>query len=356
MRRQPWIGSASFDGAFILGPALVVTALVLCFRGFFATHDVSPAIWVILVVGVDVTHVYSTLYRTYFDRAEFARRRTLYTAAPLLGWLAFACLYSLGSMVFWRVLAYLAVFHFVRQQYGFMMIYSRHERGCRLIDKAAIYAATVFPLAWWHTHPRHFAWFIEGDFLTASLPWVGNAAALVYVAIIALYVVKEIGATRRLGFNWPRNLLLAGTALSWSIGIMALDSDLAFTATNVLAHGIPYLALVWLYGRTSVRHRPARLFGMVAGARYFSAAYLPLFLAVPVLLAYAEEGFWDGLVWLEHPKIFSAFAALPAIGNPDLLTWVVPLLALPQITHYVVDAFIWRVRGSDDAVLREMLA
>ncbi len=47
--------------------------------------------------------------------------------APLLGWLAFVALYSLGSMVFWRVLAYLAVFHFIRQQYGFMMIYRRND-------------------------------------------------------------------------------------------------------------------------------------------------------------------------------------------------------------------------------------
>jgi len=340
---QPWIDSAGYDGTFILGPALFVTAAVLVFRPFFVTHPVSPILWALLIVGVDVAHVYSTLYSTYFDRAEFHRRRTLYTAAPVLGWAVFACLYSLGPMLFWRVLAYLAAFHFVRQQYGFMMIYSRRDQNHHRIDGAAIYGATAFPLIWWHTHPRHFAWFIDGDFFQIACPWLGNIAALLYAAILLAYAVKETAMTRRHGFNWPRNLLLAGTALSWGVGIVALDSDLAFTALNVLAHGIPYMALIWRQGR--VRGR----------LPVFAPTWLPLFVALPVLLAYCEEGIWDRLVWSDHPELFALFDSLQPIEDPALLALIVPLLALPQITHYVLDAFIWR-RSSADPSLRAMLA
>ena len=42
----------------------------------------------------------------------------------------------------------------------------------------------------------------------------------------------------------------ASAIIAWGVGIVGSDSDLAFTALNVLAHGIPYLALVWLHGRT----------------------------------------------------------------------------------------------------------
>jgi len=140
---QPWIGGCAFDASFILAPAYAITACVLCFPGFFQSHEVTPLLWALLIIGVDVAHVYSTLYRTYFDPLEFRRRRTLYLLVPVLGFLGFAALYSLGDMVFWRVLAYLAVFHFIRQQYGFMMIYRRDERRYPGIDKAAIYAATL---------------------------------------------------------------------------------------------------------------------------------------------------------------------------------------------------------------------
>jgi hypothetical protein len=55
-----------------------------------------------------------------------------------------------------------------------------------------------------------------------------------------------------------------------------------------------------------------------------------------------EEGLWDGLVWREHGTVFGWFAHLPTVGSSALLRWVVPLLALPQATHYVLDGFIWR--------------
>lgn len=332
MTSQPWIGAAGFDIAFILAPGIAVSLVVLGFPAWFTTRDVSPLLWAALIVGVDVTHVYSTLYRTYFDAAEFRRSRTLYILAPLLGWMAFALLYSLGSMVFWRCLAYLAAFHFVRQQYGFMMLYGRWERERRWIDQAAIYAATLYPLAWWHLHPRQFDWFVAGDFLSLRSPLVADLLLAAYVAIMAAYAVKETALswrTRRI--NWPRNLLLLSTALSWWIGIIALDSDLAFTAVNVLAHGIPYMALVWLYGNR--RSTPSIL---------FSPVWVPIFLLLPFLLAYLEEGLWDGLVWAEHPALFPAFAALPLVDSKDVLVLLVPLLALPQITHYILDGFIWR--------------
>jgi hypothetical protein len=355
---RPWIGGPAFDSVFILAPAYAITALVLCFPAFFRSHEVTPLLWAALIVGVDVAHVYSTLYRTYFDPLEFRQRRALYVMAPLLGWLAFVALYSLGPMVFWRVLAYLAVFHFIRQQYGFMMIYRRHERGSPALDRAAIYAATLYPLLWWHCHQRHFSWFVEGDFFRLNQPWIANAALPVYLAILAAYGVKEWLSWRASGrFNVPRNLLLAGTALSWWTGIIVLDSDLAFTATNVLAHGIPYMALIWLYGRNSARRDNTRpLLGLIPSGRFYSLAFVPLFLALPILFAYVEEGLWDGLVWTEHPALFRLFDSLPAIGDSDILVWLVPLLALPQITHYVLDAFIWRLRQPETGWKQTMFA
>ena len=153
-----------------------------------------------------------------------------------------------------------------------------------------------------------------------------------YAGAMARYLVKEIRAVRAEGFNWPRNLLLAGTALSWVVGIMAVDSDLVFTAANVVAHGVPYVALVWLHGRW-----------MRGGVvRLFSVAWLPLFLLVPLVLAYVEEGAWDGLVWVERTALFAPFAGWGVVVDEGVLAVLMPLLALPQITHYVLDAFIWR--------------
>ena len=44
-------------------------------------------------------------------------------------------------------------------------------------------------------------------------------------------------------------LLLALTAASWNLGIVAFDDDRVFTLTNVVLHGVPY---IWKQG--SGRH------------------------------------------------------------------------------------------------------
>src|SRR5262245_48645192 len=113
---QPWIHSATLDTVFILLPSLAATIVVLIFRNSFGGDaSLSVAQWVVLVLLVDVAHVYSTLYRTYFDPEEFQSRRTLYILIPIVAAVGGILLYGLSALTFWRALAYLAVFHFVRQ-------------------------------------------------------------------------------------------------------------------------------------------------------------------------------------------------------------------------------------------------
>ena len=345
-----WIHSPVFDGALILGPAVVSVLLVL-FVPTLRAERLPPWGWLVLVVGIDVAHVWSSLYRTYLDPDELRRRRTHYVATPLICFGAGVVLYSLGSLAFWRVLAYLAVLHFVRQQYGFVMLY-RHRSGERgrldaTIDKAAIYAAMLYPLTYWHaTDDRAFAWFVAGDFL--RLPaWTAGAAGVLYAGALGAFAVRQgQPAVRGEPLSWGKIGIVASTAASWYVGIVAFNSDFAFTVTNVVAHGLPYLALVWLYGRrkwiapTSWRtwlYRPALLW---------------VFVGVTILLAYLEEGAWDLLVWREHASLFGGWR-LPTLPD-EVLAVIVPALILPQATHYVLDAWIWKFDGSNPG-LREFL-
>ncbi len=349
---QPWLFSSAFDLAFILGPALIVVGILLVFQGQWgAVSTIPPWIWLLLVVGVDVSHVYSTIFRTYLDKQELKQRQALYTLVPLGAWVVGCLLYSIDSSVFWRVLAYLAVFHFVRQQYGFMMIYGRQERDLPLIykqlDKAAIYMATLYPLIYWHCHERSFNWFIAGDFFTFNLPLVSNVAGGFYLTVLFAYTIKEFKLWKRSGtINLPRNLLLIGTAVSWFAGIVAFDNDLAFTATNILAHGIPYMALIWVYGFNNKaindsKHSP---FIQTWIGKLFNWKFVPLYIGALFLLAYLEEWAWNGLVWRDHPFLFRFSEVLPAVQSEHTHVWLVPLLALPQTTHYILDAFIWRLK------------
>jgi hypothetical protein len=338
---QPWLYSPLADDALILLPAFLVVLLVELWPAAFA-GETTPWMWLLLVVGIDVAHVYSTIFRTYMDPEARRRHRTLLGLAPMICWLVGVMLYSGGALTFWRTLAYLAVFHFVRQQYGFLRLYSRMERLAaweRWVDGLAIYLATLYPLVYWHTHPRSFHWFLSGDFVPLAIPWLSQAVGALYVAVLALYAAKELRRWPRV--NLPKHLILAGTALSWYAGIVRHNGDLAFTVTNVVAHGVPYMALIWIYQRKQYERQPSAYL-----RKWFRPRMAPAYLGLLLLLAYLEEALWDTLVWRDHTQFFAWLSMLGQVEDDGLMAMVVPLLAVPQATHYVLDGFLWRRQSS----------
>jgi hypothetical protein len=343
---QPWIYSPVADSIGILAPPFVAVLAALALSQKFGPQaSVGAIAWFILVVGIDVAHVYGTMFRTYLDKEKRRDHGAFLIFIPILCWAVGAILYATHPLLFWSTLAYVAVFHFVRQQYGFVMIYSRQEKHlpkfCTRIDKVVIYTATIYPLIYWHTHlPREFSWFVEGDFVTlpagSALKFIQVTALYFYVGVLFLYVLKEAFLFMRgQQLNIARNLLILGTVCSWSVGILFFNGDLIFTLTNVVSHGIPYMTLIWMYERKSERRR-----------RLFTVSRLPFYIGLLVLLAYVEEGFWDAFVWQDHLQFFAFFSFLPAVTDSTLLAILVPLLALPQATHYVFDGFLWRRHGA----------
>lgn len=330
-----WIFSPRWDMVVFWGSCLA-SLLALAVGGYLGIlHDDSPDwTWIYAVLLVDVAHVWSTGFRVYFDAAEVKRRPYLYTGVPVLSFLVGWQLYQLGPSVFWRALAYLAVWHFVRQQYGWVALYRRKAGEPRnwefYLDAAAVYAATLYPLIWWHSHlPRRFWWFLEGDFARLPTLWA-SALTPLYWLILASYTVKAV-STYRQGRGHPgKDTVVFTTWLCWYLGIVVFNSDYAFTVTNVLIHGLPYMALIYWY-RQQKRGEPAR-FGL-------GQVVLPLMMIW--MLAYTEEMIWDRTMWHERSWLFGSTWQ---VGGWEVL--LVPFLAVPQLTHYVLDGFIWKRKAS----------
>ncbi|MBZ4187369.1 hypothetical protein [Niabella beijingensis] len=348
--RQPWLQNKGTDLFFILSPPFVCLLLIISFPHLFRNDDrMSLTGWILLVLLIDVGHVYTTLYRTYFDRNALKTKGTILWVIPFVAFTAGLLLYNFSALWFWRVLAYAAVYHFIRQQYGFMRLYSRFENKRSFtakLDTAVIYSATLYPLFYWHiSGPRNFNWFITGDFVyfggSALLPILGGLyfiLLLVYIFHLTIQTIK----TRH--FNLPKFGIIAGTVISWYFGIVYFNGDMAFTLLNVVSHGVPYMALVWVHGR-KVYSKQKKENPFLH--RVFSKKGILIFLFIIFGLAFMEEFFWDIAVWKEHRVAFggSYFAAFQPSG--EILNILVPLLALPQFTHYILDGFIWKIRKNE---------
>jgi len=343
-----WIKSRLYDFLFILFPPFACLLVIYFFPHLFINekHE-SELLWFILIVCIDVGHVYSTIYRTYMDKETIRKNRMLFFLSPLLLYLTGVMLHSIHPLFFWRAMAYLAVFHFIRQQYGFMRLYSRNEKQnpiFRKIDGVTIYAATLYPMIYWHTQGKqNFNWFIESDFFYINQPGLTPVFFVVYLAILFIYLVKEIFIVfTEKKFNLPKNLLMLGTIVSWYMGIVYFKGDLTFTLLNVVSHGIPYYALVWAYGNNQQKKITMKENWMKL---FFNPKNIFLFVGFLVVLAYLEEMLWDGFIWKEHNSVFPLTNLLPDLtGFKSLASLVIPLLALPQLMHYFIDGFIWKMK------------
>jgi hypothetical protein len=157
----------------------------------------------------------------------------------------------------------------------------------------------------------------------------------VYVLALAAYSVKTVYLYLTMGFLKPgKDIVVATTAVCWYAGIVFFNSDYAFTVTNVIIHGVPYFAIVYFYAKS--RRETAGKFYQKLSANWL------VFIATLWALAYVEELFWHRGVWHERNWLFG--------GNWDLTgykVYLVPLLAIPQLTHYVLDGFIWRKKSNE---------
>jgi hypothetical protein len=330
-----WLFSREVDLSVFLGSAVASLLLLAIGWQLGILNDESPDwTWISAVLLIDVAHVWSTSFRVYFDREEFKRRFWLYVLVPVFGYAVGVALYSEGELIFWKTLAIVAVFHFVRQQYGWVNLYrAKLREKSRItwwIDAAAIYLATVYPLAFWMTSlPRNFNWFVENDFFV--LPAIVEDILFpIYVLALIAYFGKSIYLYFKEGFlNIGKDIVVATTAVCWYVGIVFFNSDYAFTVTNVIIHGVPYFALIYFYAK-SRRENCGKFY------RSLSSNWI-VFLATLWALAYIEELVWNRGVWHERDWLFGA--------NWNLDEWkmyLVPLLAVPQLTHYILDGFIWR--------------
>ncbi len=349
------IMSPGRDFAWFVLPGLVAAAagLAIGLGDPQRSSDSGVGLWIVGVLMVDVAHVWASLYRTYLDPVARRHHRRRLIAAPLLcAWLGFL-LHLESALLFWSVLAYIAIFHFIKQHVGFALLYVRgggESRADRKLVEAAVWAGTLGPVIWWHAHlPTRFAWFVDGDLVTGLPPIVGTAALWLQVPVWLAFFGRRIQLARRGHRNPLLPWLVAVPALNWHLGIVVFDDDRIFTITNVFLHGVPYLALVWVAGgRDRVGAALTRVKVPVTPVA-IAAAFYGLLLA----LAVSEEALWDRLVWHDRPQLFGDSGVALEPGSLAAAA-VVALLTVPQATHYLLDRWIWRAGPDNPALARQL--
>ncbi|MEM7107071.1 MAG: hypothetical protein AAF519_02510 [Bacteroidota bacterium] len=366
MRARIWLFNKHTD-IWLLGSPVWICWLV-CFLvpATWHQHDIPLWFWVVIIIGIDVSHVWSTIFRTYLDKDEFQRHKTLLVLAPFIAVTVFFVAAVISIHTFWTILAYLALYHFIKQQYGFMRLYQARygkvDVKKRVSDKSAIYLGMLYPVLYWHLNTRReFSWFVDGDFFNLSeltdslapvISYFNPIGTSLYLAVLAYWLIQEIylHQKHRLSFPFGKVLWVITTAFNWFLGIVYFNSDFAFSLTNVVAHGIPYMALMFFY----VERKKQAVQRIPIGKIAIHVAFM---LMVVLMLALGEEYLWDMLVYRENENVFARIFNYPF--NPVTSTLAtalaMALLSVPQVTHYILDGFIWKANKKNPYVKKVFL-
>ena len=350
---KSWLMSQKADLAFFILPLLIVWAVIFSLPYSVLNRELPLWAGAIFVLGFDVSHVWSTLFRTYTDKdeKEFLGRKAWLIPLCSFVFVFMLCLWSIH--LFWRLLAYLAVFHFAKQQMGFMALY-RIKQGRlkkKIPDKLVIYIAVLYPIIYWHvTQDRGFEWFVSGDFvflkviqLSAQNLIITNA--LYWMIMAAWFVEESVASVKQFGkIATGKVAWVLVTAFNWYFGIVYFNSEIVFSITNVVSHGLPYLALVVWYkmSKNEILNQPVPAVRII-GPIVFGA----------MLLAYLEEFGWDMLLFRAKSELFPSYF-IGVVESSSAIAFAYALLALPQITHYVLDGIIWRSNAANPYV-KQML-
>lgn len=351
-----WLFSRNIDLAALYLPIWLCWLVLFNLPAEYLQADIPLWVWVIFVLCIDVGHVWSTIFRTYLDKEEFEQHRNLLLFAPVLSFILVAGIALISTFWFWRLLAYLALFHFVKQQYGFLALYKMKAKdfGVQKIfqDKWVLYLATLYPVVYWHFGAGlNFSWFVMDDFINlrsffdiSSRFWALFFSPLnvLYWCIIIAWTVEEVFRSDKI--NTGKILWMLTTAVNWYAGIVYFNSDLVFTVSNVVAHGIPYLTLIIYYQYQKENLKQNRL----TSAVQIAAVILP----AVFFLAWLEEYFWDMLVYGDRGHFFGAIITYPfeLLERPLAQAVAIAFLTLPQLTHYIIDGFIWKSNAANPYV------
>ena len=312
---------------WIISPTVDLSCISLgwlaffCAPYFFAEHSET---FRLIAVTSFVAHRYFTFPLVYLDRIEFERRRVIYLLTPLfcLGFVVLCYYFRIDEpemFAFWYLFNY---FHFVRQKYGILRIYSgKGQWGHKQLDAWTSYlwgtAGFFYMFAYQSNVEGRVMHYLHT--LLGGTPIPHAVSHAVYIAAIVLTIAWLIYEFRNAQTNWPKLLFFASIVFMYGV-VPILSTDALFIATS-FSHAAEYIALVALTVHNKAKHdafeSPAltragnhiviytTLFMAIVSGLLFGLKFLSLTLFLVFTYGTSFMHFiYDGMIWkLRRPRV-----------------------------------------------------
>jgi hypothetical protein len=317
-----------------------------------------------------IAHRYFTFPLVYMDRVEYVRRKRTYLIVPLIClsgvWLCYFFRVAEPEMfIFWSFFNY---FHFVKQKYGLLRIYSSKTRwGAKRLDELVVYGWGAAGVLHVLAHQAD----VEGRmmfYLSSNPVWIYGMVIL----IGAFWTIDELwgwtGETKRSTIvAMGATFVIAGTV----IGMFAIDPATGPMMVTSIYAAFGLLTLIWLVHECRAPNGPSLpkilfMAGVVVMYGYGPIASATAFL-IATSFSHAFEYFAIcGFAMQNKARDHGKDVPLLSLPSRHIVIYTILLIAVMSVLHeglnalspyvyflfiystsfmhFVYDGMIWKLR------------
>lgn len=387
--KSHWYKNATFDLLFLTSPYLM-TCLVLFFIPFHTESELASfwAIapfywWFVMEIVFDGAHAWSTLYRTVFDSETMdTHDKKFWIFLPIVSFVVIFIFGFISKEMLLRFLFYSVYYHGVKQLYGIISLYrTRHKMNSGTLteqqevhfkkiafwDRVIVNTCFFVPFFLWHfrAHPdlsiifRLDAEYVKTFFLSPL--YYEGIYGFNWNQIGAIFLTAGVGipALRWSWLHFSKIVEVPVGKIIWVYANIVTPIYLFwFNPTHILAmdlllvvHAMPYMALIVLYRYKKYElenhDSPPVLKFITSGWKswglVFIAAVFQVFLLDLIFLQFSFGA------WIVPDSVVQSIQDSPWVRGT-----LCGILFLPNVTHYLVDAYIWRFDGKNPHLFQFM--
>lgn len=357
------LNSRKEDNIYIFLPFIIIFTIYIVLQiifpwiSFWVYDNNKTLLWFVFLVLMifDVPHVWSSIYRTYSDRSAFKKHRKIYLSIPILSFISVFLLVLYDntlSILFW-LLALYAVYHFMKQQIWFIALYSYKEQlsDTKKInkDKTLWWLVTWIPILYWFANleTRNYNWFTDYEFFKIPSELFPMLFLFFWIYII-YYIVSEIKRYKEWWYiNVYKYLYIIWTMIVWFYGIVITNSMILFALWNMILH---WWNFFWIIFSTTKKRISKWLYKSNKIFNFITKRNILFFIFPLIIIWFIEQFGWflsTGADYDNRIKIVNSIWLENLYLNIEninifVYSFIISILTLPQLTHYILDWIIWK--------------
>ncbi len=357
-KNQPWVHSWYADSlAFFFVPILFILLAVFKLPPFTGLDEKTFQFIIILVLFVDWAHIFAQYHRIFCNPLEEKKLKLVYPISYLLAIPVVAIIVGFLSPPFVdTLLVYFVIFHFIKQQFGFIKIYSKTDgpktKLVSRMDDLFVYLSMFTPVVYWHTKSFDYNYKWVSMFIKSPVfNWILWPMLVAYFLTFIFYIKNEFARTKTNNqFNIPKNIAILVAMLSWGIVSILSDSKLLIIFTVTFTHDVSYTFYVWFVGRRDEHILKKRVnwfswWSVPGFFIYFAVLILFSHVIFVVHLEMTMDHNWDYYI---YGKFFNSISK--AEGFWLNIGW--SLFFATQAHHYFIDRFLWKKEKDLDYMVK----